>query len=167
MTLETLKDVYVDQLQDLYSADRQAADVTQDLADLARHEDLKAALKRGVAGIAEGRDTLASLIRGHGAAPTGEFCKGMEGLAREARAHAIETDFADDDVRDAVIISQYQRMAHYAIAGYGCCAAFARRLGLNAEAGQMQDCLDKTYHGDSEMSRLAIGEVNPDATATR
>ena len=163
MTLQTLNDVYIDQLQDLYSANRQAQSETEKLAQHAANTDLRAALDRGVKGIGEGIDTLKELIRKHNAAPSGDPCKGMEGLVREARSHAIETAFEDDAVRDAVIITQYQRMVHYAIAGYGCVAAFARQQGYKQDAEQLQTCLDNTYHGDGEMSRIAIGEVNQDA----
>ena len=163
MALQDLKDVYIDQLQDLYSADRQSMQITGKLADQAADPELKAALQRGVEGIEKGKAALETMIRGHDAEPTGEFCRGMEGLVKEADAHALKADFANEDVRDATIISQYQRMAHYAIAGYGCCAAFARRLGLHDEADRLQDCLDNTYHGDKEMTRIAIGGVNRDA----
>ncbi|NBC20755.1 MAG: DUF892 family protein [Alphaproteobacteria bacterium] len=163
MAMNDLKSVYIDQLQDIYSADRQSETVTRKLAEMASDRELKAALKRGIDGIDQGKQALAHIIRSHEAEPTGEFCKGMEGLAKEAEAHVLQADFGDDDVRDAMIISQYQRMAHYAIAGYGCCAAFARRLGYEGEAKTLQDCLDNTYHGDKEMTRIAIGSVNPDA----
>lgn len=163
MTFNTLKDVYIDQLQDLYSADRQALEITRELAQKAANDDLKQALERGVKGISDGLGKIRSLIEAHGADPTDEFCKGMEGLVKEARAHALESDIADSHVRDAVIITQYQRLVHYGIAGYGSLAAFARRLELGNEAETLQDCLDKTYHGDSEMSRIAIGEVNREA----
>lgn len=163
MTMNTLKDVYIDQLQDLYSADRQALEITRELAEKAENRDLKQALERGVRGISEGMEKIGNLIKAHGADPTDEFCKGMEGLVKEARAHAVEADIDDPHVRDAVIITQYQRLVHYGIAGYGSLAAFARRLQLGEEAQTLQDCLDKTYHGDSEMSRIAVGEVNREA----
>lgn len=160
MALNTLKDVYIDQLQDLYSADRQSLDATKKLHEAATNAELKAALKRGVDGIQRGIDALKPIIEGHDAKPTGEFCKGMEGLVKEVKAHVLEADIADDDARDAMIITQYQRMAHYAIAGYGCVVAFARRLELSDEADKLQICLDETYEGDREFTRIATGEVN-------
>ena len=87
----------------------------------------------------------------------------MEGLVKEAKAHAIDAEIEDEDVRDASIISQYQRMTHYALAGYGTVLAFARRLGFKDDAEQLQTCLDNTYSGDREMSQLAEGEVNREA----
>ena len=84
----------------------------------------------------------------------------MEGLVNEARAHALKEDFSSDAVRDAVIITQYQRMAHYAIAGYGCLEAFAKRLDLKDDAQKLQKCLDATYHGDKTMTQIATGGIN-------
>lgn len=160
MSIQTLKDLYIDQLQDLYSANRQAKSVTGKLAGKAHNDKLKDALERGVCGIEEGLETVESLIRKHNEDPRGEFCQGMEGLVKEAKAHAIDAEIKDEDVRDASVISQYQRMTHYALAGYGTVLAFARRLGLEDDAKKLQVCLDKTYSGDREMSQLAEGEIN-------
>ena len=106
-----------------------------------------------------------SLIEGHKADPTGEFCKGMEGLVKEVKAHAINADITDGDVRDASIIAQYQRMAHYAMAGYGTAAAFAERLGLTNDAATLRKCLDDTQSGDRRMTGIAVGTVNAEAMA--
>lgn len=160
MTLSSLKDVYIDQLQDIYSADRQALGATKELRDAATNKELKDALDRGVTGIQKGMDALTTIIKGHDADPTGEFCKGMEGLVKEAQAHVLNADFSDDDVRDAMIITQYQRMAHYGIAGYGCCVAFAKRLGLDEDVSKLEECLDQTYEGDRAMTDLAVGDIN-------
>ncbi|MBO0905851.1 ferritin-like domain-containing protein [Jiella sonneratiae] len=160
MALNSLKDIYIDQMQDIYSADGQAAKVTRELAEAAHNPKLKKALQAGVEGIEEGRRTLAEIIGAHGADPSGEFCKGMEGLVKEARSHALEEEISDADVRDAMIITQYQRMAHYGIAGYGCLVAFAKRLDLTEDAVKLQKCLDATAHGDQTMSELAEFGIN-------
>ncbi|RFC65437.1 DUF892 family protein [Fulvimarina endophytica] len=160
MAISNLKDIYIDQAQDIYSACNQSEKVTRELMNVAHSSDLKNALKAGVEGIEEGKKMLAEIIKGHGADPTGEFCKGMEGLVKEAKAHAIEEDITDPDARDAMIITQYQRMAHYAIAGYGCLVAFATRLDLPEEAKKLQTCLDETAGGDRTMTKLATGGIN-------
>ena len=163
MALNSLKDVYIDQLQDLWSACSQSRDVTQSLAKAAKNDDLKKALEAGAKGITDGMDAVQKLASQHGFDPEGEHCKGMEGLVKEARAHALEEEFGDDDVRDAMIITQYQRMTHYAIAGWGCCKAFATRLGLEEDARLLDECLGNTYDGDEHMTEIATGEVNPAA----
>lgn len=164
MTLSTLKDLYIDQLQVLYSADKQSLEATRKLHETATNDDLKTALSNGVEGIQEGIDTLEGIIKSHDADPDGEFCKGMEGLVKEARAYALNAVFCDDDVRDAMIITQYQRMTHYGLAGHGCLVAFAKRLGLTDDAAKLQTRLDNTYGGDREMTRIATGQIN-DAAA--
>lgn len=161
--MDTLKDLYIDQLRDIYSACKQSRDVTIQLEKAATHSELKEALHSGHKGISDGMTMLEGLIRGHGEEPSGEHCKGMEGLVKEARAHALEEDFSDDAVRDASIITQYQRMAHYAIAGYGCVKAFAGRLGLEDEAAKLDEHLGYTHDGDEHMTKLATGSINADA----
>ena len=160
MALSSLKDVYIDQLQDIYSANRQALDATRKMRDLAGSGELSEALDSGATGIEKGMKIVSDIVTQHGAKPTGEFCKGMEGLVKEVKAHVIDADFGDDDVRDAMIITQYQRMAHYGIAGYGCVVAFAERLGLDAEADKLRECKEETEGGDSRMTGIAVGEVN-------
>jgi ferritin-like metal-binding protein YciE len=163
MTINTLKDLYIDQLQDIYSANRQALKVTQELKQAAHSQDLREALGAGVDGIEQGMAQVKELIQKHDADPRGEHCKGMEGLVAEARAHGIEAEIADEDVRDASIIAQYQRMTHYGISGYGTACAFANRLGLEEDAGVLEACLDNTRDGDEHMTAIASGEVNPAA----
>lgn len=163
MTISTLKDLYIDQLQDLYSANRQALKVTRELKDAASSDQLRKALDAGCDGIERGTEQIKTLIQNHDANPRGEHCKGMEGLVAEARAHGVEADFSDEDVRDASIIAQYQRMSHYGISGYGTVCAFAKRLGLEDDAGVLHECLENTRGGDKHMTQIAAGEVNPAA----
>jgi len=165
MAISTLKDVYIDQLQDLYSANKQALEATQKLRDSAAQSELTSALKRGVAGIEDGLESVSKILRQHDAAPTGEFCKGMEGLVKEVHAHALNADFDNNDVRDTMIITQYQRMVHYALAGYGCVVAFAKRLKLDDDARALEECLDETYSGDQVMTKIAEQDVNAAAAA--
>ncbi|MGR3359519.1 MAG: DUF892 family protein [Paracoccus sp. (in: a-proteobacteria)] len=160
MTVKNLKDLYLDQLGDLYSACKQSMPAVTEMGRAAKSRELSEALINGNQGTARGMEVLAELCSRHDVDPTGEHCKGMEGLVAEARKHAIETDFADDDAQDAAIITQYQRLAHYAIAGYGCVRTFANRLDLDSDAAALQECLDKTWEGDRHMSKIAEGGVN-------
>ncbi|MGR3436044.1 MAG: YciE/YciF ferroxidase family protein [Shimia sp.] len=160
MAIGSLKDVYHDQLQDLYSACKQSLEVTTELGRAAKDETLSKALQDGAQGISQGMDDIASLCADHGIDPEGEHCKGMEGLVKEARAHGIEEDFSDDEARDAMIVTQYQRMAHYAIAGYGCLKAFANRLGFDGDGAVLEKCLDASYDGDRRMTEIATGGIN-------
>ncbi len=160
MTMQNLKDLYFDQLQDLWSANTQALDATAALGRAATDKNLSEALIAGVNGLQDGIQKIEEICNRHGIKPSEEHCLGMQGLVDEAKAHAIDADITDDDVRDAVIITQYQRMVHYGIAGYGCVVAFANRLGEDGDAAILQACLDDTYGGDRTMTDIATGGIN-------
>lgn len=160
MPMNSLKDVYHDQLQDIWSANKQALDIVVALGRAAQDKDLSEALIDGSNGISDGLQKVAEICNANGIKPTGEHCKGMEGLVAEAKAHVLEAEFGDDDVRDAMIITQYQRMVHYALAGYGCLVAFANRLGHDEDGAILQECLDETYDGDRRMTAIATGGIN-------
>lgn len=160
MTLSNLKDVYHDQLQDLWSANTQALEVVTKLGQAADDKALSEALISGANGISDGIEKIAEICKQHDINPDGEHCKGMEGLVKEAHAHALDAEFGDPAVRDAMIITQYQRMVHYALAGYGCLVAFANRLGHDGDGAILNDCLDNTYEGDRTMTQIATGGIN-------
>lgn len=160
MTVKNLEDLYLDQLKDLYSACKQSMPVVTEMARAAQSRELSEALIAGNQGIARGMEVIAELCSRHDVDPSGEHCKGMEGVVSEARKHALQTEFSDEDAQDAAIITQYQRMAHYAIAGYGCVRTFANRLNFDSDAAALQECLDNTWEGDRRMTRIAEGGVN-------
>ena len=165
MSINTLEDVYHDQLQDLYSACQQSLKITTELGRSATDDALQRALKDGANGISDGMQQIAKLCVDHGIDPNGEHCKGMEGLVKEARAHVLEEDFGDDAARDAMIVTQYQRMAHYAVAGYGCLRAFANRLGHDSDGAILSECLDASYSGDRRFTEIATSGLNAAAAA--
>ncbi|SDX08536.1 DUF892 family protein [Roseicitreum antarcticum] len=158
--MNNLKEVYLDQLKDLHSANKQSRDSVRQLSEAASSDGLRRALDAGAAGIADGMSKLETLLAAHDTPSTGTHCKGMEGLVREARAHALKEEFTEGALRDAVIVTQYQRMAHYAIAGYGCAAAFATQLGLTDQAATLKGMLDSAYSGDHTMTELAESGIN-------
>lgn len=160
MPMANLKDVYHDQLQDLWSANTQAVEAVTELGRAAQDKGLSEALIAGVNGMNDGLTKIAEICNCHDINPSGEHCKGMEGLVKEAHAHVLDAQFGDDAVRDAMIITQYQRMVHYALAGYGCLVAFANRLDLDEDGAILQDCLDNTYNGDRTMTDIAKGGIN-------
>ncbi|MEE4154497.1 MAG: ferritin-like domain-containing protein [Erythrobacter sp.] len=165
MSISNLTELYIDQLQDIYSANKQSLEATKSLREAATSNELRSALEDGVNGISQGMEQVKGLIQKHDEDPNGEFCKGMEGIVKEAKAHAINADIDDKDVLDASIITQYQRMAHYGMAGYGTAAAFAERLNLDNDAATLRKCLEETRSGDLRMTGIAVGNVNKDAVA--
>jgi len=165
MAVKNLKDLYIHELKDLYSADKQAKAIHKKLLKVATNSKLKDALENSIKGIDEGMEMLTDICKCHDKKPTGMTCKGMKGLVEEAKHHVLEEDIKDKEVKDASIIAQSQRMTHYAIAGYGTATAFAKSLGFKDDVKKLKKCLDNTYGGDKKMTKLATSGINKKAKA--
>lgn len=156
---ENLTDCYIDELADNWSANDQMKDVVKELAEAASDTRLKDRLNRSADGIERHTETIKELLEEYGETEK-EHCKGMEGLVKEARKHAIEEDIEDDDVRDVVIVAQYQRMCHYGICGIGTAKAFAEALGKGDHVRKLDKILSEIYGADENMTDLAERSVN-------
>jgi ferritin-like metal-binding protein YciE len=162
--MTTLKDLYIEELQDLWSANDQMAEVVSQMADKASDSQLADKLSGSKSGIDEHTRLLKSLISDAGGEESKEHCKGMEGLVREAKKHATESDL-EGAAMDVSIIAQYQRMCHYGIAGFGTTKAFAEALGMDDAVSKLDEALDDIYESDSFMTELAERSRNVDAAA--
>lgn len=154
-----LKDCYVHELKDNWSANNQMEKCVRKLADVAGCERLTKRLERSADGIAKHTETVKSLLDDCGESSK-EHCKGMEGLVTEAKKHAIDADISDNDVRDVIIIAQYQRMCHYGICGFGTAKAFAEALGKSDHVAKLDQMTADVYQADENMSDLAERSVN-------
>ncbi|QYE33113.1 MULTISPECIES: YciE/YciF ferroxidase family protein [Sphingosinicellaceae] len=161
--IETLQELYVDELADLWSANDQMAKALKKIAKHATDPKLKDMLQASQDGIAKHTDVLKALIEGQGEKPKKEHCKGMEGLAAEALKHTVEDAPKSGPVLDAAIIAQYQRMTHYGITGFGTVAAFAKALKLNDDVDKLEAAVADMHRGDDMMSELAESAVNVEA----
>jgi ferritin-like metal-binding protein YciE len=165
MSIDTLQDLYVHELQDNYSANGQMVKVVGELREKASDDQLRQMLDKSIVKIREHNERIADLVRAEGEDPTEEHCKGMEGLVKEARKHGIEESYGDPAVQDAAIIAQMQRMTHYGICGLGCAKAFAQALGKEDAVRELDRDLGDIYSGDTYLSRIAESKVNEDAAA--
>ena len=162
-TPENLKDLYTDELKDLWSANDQMLRCVKKIAGKASDKSLKEMLTSSQAGIAEHTAVLKDLIVSSGEKVSKEHCKGMEGLVAEATKHTGEEAPKKGPVLDAVIIAQYQRMSHYGIAGFGTAAAFAKGLGLQDDQKALDRAVKEIYGSDKFLTKLAETTVNIDA----
>ena len=163
--IEDLKDLYVDELKDLWSANDQMAKTLKRIAPKATDANLKEMLTKSHDGIQTHTDMLKSLIKGQDEKVEKEHCKGMEGLCAEAVKHTIEDAPDKGPVLDATIIAQYQRMTHYGIAGFGTVTAFAEALKLTADTKALKAATKDIYGSDEFASQLANTAVNVAAVA--
>ena len=162
-TPESLQDVYIDELKDLWSANDQMLKVIKKITSKASDASLKDMLTKSQEGIASHTAILKELIAGQDEKVSKDHCKGMEGLAAEAIKHVIEEGPDKGPVLDVLIIAQYQRMTHYGIAGFGTAAAFAKALGLKDDNKKLRDATKDIYASDAFMTKLAETSVNLEA----
>jgi ferritin-like metal-binding protein YciE len=150
-----LKSLYVEELQDLWSANDQMQRFVQKMADKAEDKHLAEGFKQSAAGIGRHTAALRALIEGAGGEQKPEPCKGMEGLVKEAKKH-IKNEAPDrGELLDIVMIAQYQRMSHYGLAGFGTAAAYAKALGRDREHQDLRKMVSEIYKADEYASHLA------------
>lgn len=158
MNLDSLKKLYVHELKDLYSAESQLLSAIPGLIEQAEDDDLKMALQDQYRETRAQIDRLEVIFKGLTFSPRGHHCKGMEGLLAEAKE--LLTGALDDTVRDAALVSAAQRMAHYAIAGYGTARTYASKLGEYEAVDLLQETLEEAGATDRKLTRLAERRLN-------
>jgi ferritin-like metal-binding protein YciE len=161
MARESLQDLYVEQLQDLYSAEEQILDALPKMAKKTSHPELRKAFENHEKVTREQVKRLETIFGDLGTKPGGHKCKGMEGLIEEGEETMKE--FSDSDVLDAAMIASAQRVEHYEIAGYGCARTYANMLGHENHADLLQRTLDEEGQTDEKLTTLAETVVNIDA----
>ena len=161
MALDSLRELYVEQLRDLYSAETQILEALPAMAEKASNRELKAGFTEHERLTREHVKRLDAIFDGMGEKPAGHHCRGMEGLLKEGKE--MVKDRGDPDAVDAGLIAAAQRVEHYEIAGYGCVRTYARHLGLEDHARTLQTTLDEEGETDHRLTHLAETIVNPRA----
>lgn len=161
ITLETLHDLYLHELRDLYSAENQLLDALPKMADAASAPELKDAFATHLDQTRTHVARLESLFERLGEDPSGETCEAMKGLIREGENYVKAG--GSDEVRDAGLIGAAQRVEHYEIAGYGTVRSLATRLGETEAANLLQLTLDEEGETDELLTDIAESFVNPAA----
>jgi ferritin-like metal-binding protein YciE len=163
-TVDSLKSLLVEQVKDLYDAEKRLTKAIPKLAKASTNEELSAALEEH---LDETRNHVARLEQVFDLLderPKSKPCEGMKGLIEEGDEHAKE-DYDDDDLRDAMIIGSAQRVEHYEIAGYGTAIAHARLLGLEDVVEVLEATLEEEKAADQKLTEVAETVVNLEAAA--
>ncbi len=160
-TFETLRDLYIEELRDLYSAETQLLDALPKMAEAATSLELRNAFEAHFTETQEHARRLERIFEQLDEDPSGETCEAMKGLVKEGDSYVKAK--GDDDVRDAGLIGAAQRVEHYEIAGYGTVRSLARRLGENSAAELLQQTLDEEGAADQKLTDIAESKVNIDA----
>ena len=163
MKLNTLHDLYVDELKDLYNAEHQILKALPKMATAASDAQLAKAFTDHLAQTKDQVARLDKIFKKLDVSPKGKTCKAMQGLLEEGKD--ILNEDADPAVKDAALIAAAQRVEHYEMAGYGCVRTFARLLGEDSAADLLQETLDEEGAADKKLTKLAETVINVEAVA--
>jgi ferritin-like metal-binding protein YciE len=153
MDLESLRDLYIEELNDLYSAENQLVKALPKMAKAATAKALKNGFQKHLKQTKEHVNRLEKIFDGLGVSPGNKTCKAMEGLIEEG--DEVISEDADPDVKDAALIAAAQRVEHYEIAGYGCVRTYAQLLGNKRAAQSLQKTLNEEGATDKTLTTLA------------
>jgi ferritin-like metal-binding protein YciE len=161
MPAETLQDLLVEELKDLYSAENQLVKALPKMAKAANAPELSEAFEEHLEETKGQVERLERIFEGLEGSPKGKKCVGMEGLIEEGKEIISEHD--KSSLRDAALICAAQKVEHYEIAGYGCARTFAQLLGMDDAVALLQATLDEEGNADKKLTELAETIINVEA----
>jgi ferritin-like metal-binding protein YciE len=161
MELETLEELYVEELKDLWSAENQILKAMPRMIKAANHRELKRAFTMHERQTRGQVKRLERIFRQLDESPRGKKCVGMEGLLKEGAE--LISERPDPDVLDAGLLSAAQHVEHYEMAGYGTVRTWARLLGRDDQAELLQQTLDEEGATDHLLTELAERLINVEA----
>ena len=159
--LNSLEDLYTDQLRDLYSAEVQLVEALAIMSEAATSAELKASLMEHLDGTVDHLNRLEEIFKSYGESPRGKHCATIQGLVHECR-ELIHADIGPD-VLDAGIIALTQKAEHYEIAGYGTLRAYAILFGDEKSEEVFRATLDEEKEFDHKLTDIAIKSINKEA----
>lgn len=161
MKLESLKDLYLEQLKDLHSAETQLIDALPKMAEAASSPDLRKAFNDHLRQTNEHVRRLERIFQDLQESPGGHTCEGMKGLIKEGEQMIHQR--GEPSVIDAGLIAAAQRVEHYEIAGYGTLRTYAELLGRNEHVSLLERTLREEEETDERLTELAESHVNQEA----
>jgi ferritin-like metal-binding protein YciE len=153
MEMESLKDLMIDELKDLYSAENQILKALPKMIKKATSAELKSGFEKHLKETEGHVERLDKIFQQLGASPRGKKCKGMEGIIEDGE-ELMEED-ADPEVMDAGLIGAAQHVEHYEMAGYGCVRTYSELLGISDVAKLLQRTLDEEKATDEKLTELS------------
>ncbi len=161
--MKTLKDLFEHQLKDLFSAENQLIDALPKVANKASDSKLKKAFENHLEETKEQKKRLQEICDELEISPKGETCKAMKGLISETESFIEEA--GNNEIMDAGLIAEAQRIEHYEIAGYGTAVRYAKELGYDNIASKLQKTLDEEYDANGKLNKLAENKLNKKAVS--
>lgn len=163
MKLDSFENLFVHEMKDLLSAEKQLVKALPNMAKGASNEALKIAIEEHLEETKVQVERLERILETLNKAPRAEHCKAMEGLIQEGSDLLEEEGQAS--VKDAALIGASQRVEHYEIAAYGTALCLAELLGNQKAAHLLQETLEEEKKADKKLTKLALSEINVDVEA--
>lgn len=162
MKLNGLKELFLDELKDLYSAESQLVKALPKMAKTATSEQLRAAFNDHLEQTRGHVNRLEQIAENLGVKLSGKKCKAMEGLIKEGK-EVIDSNGANDII-DLALIAAAQRVEHYEISAYGSARTVAEQLGNASAAQLLQETLDEESATDEKLTNIAEKDLYPNAS---
>jgi ferritin-like metal-binding protein YciE len=161
MEMESLRDLFLDELRDMYHAEGQMIKSLPRMAKKADSDELRTAFEEHLEETKKQQERLQEVFQLFEEKPKTKVCKGMQGIIEEGK-EMMQEDI-DADVLDAALIAAAQRAEHYEIAVYGTLRTYAQLLGEEEAADILQEILDEEGTTDKKLTALAE-KLNVEAT---
>src|ERR687896_1165975 len=163
MEMESLRDLYIDELKDLWSAEKQLVKALPKMAKAATNPELAKAFTDHLRQTEQQVQRLEQIFQELGESPRGKKCVGMEGLIEEGQE--LVNEDPEPEVLDAGLIMKAQHVEHYEIAGYGTVRTYAQLLGADRQAQLLQQTLDEEGETNKLLTQLAESSINMEAAS--
>jgi ferritin-like metal-binding protein YciE len=160
----TLHDAFIDELRDVYDAERQLTKALAKLAKAATSPPLREAFESHLEETQAQIERLDQVFESLDEKARGKHCEGIAGIIEEGKK-IMEEDF-DDAAMDASLIAAAQRAEHYEMAAYGTLVAWARAMGHTEAAELLEETLDEEKAADEKLSSIAEAGINQEAAET-
>ena len=159
-SMKTLRDLYIHELKDIYSAEKQLTKALPKMIKATNSDELRQAFKDHLDETERHVERIEKIFESYEKKPGGEKCKAMEGLVKEGEDFIKENKDADPDVLDAGLIAAAQRVEHYEIAAYGTAITYAKSLGEKEAAEILGQTLEEEKGADKTLTKVARSGVN-------
>lgn len=162
MKINNLNDLYIDQIRDLYNAEKQVEKSLPKMVKSSSSQELQHGFEMHLEQTKQQIDRLTQIFEELNIRPTGKACQGMEGILTEGEEF-LKDKGIDPAVKDAALIASAQRVEHYEIAGYGTARTYAQKLGYTKAAKLLEQTLQEERQTDEKLTQLAESGINQQA----
>ena len=161
MAVKSVNDLLLDELRDIYHAEKQLVKALPKMAKATKSDKLRQAIEHHLDETKGHVERLDQIFRQLDARSSGQRCEAMEGLIEEAKE--MMDDVTTPEVLDAAMITAAQKVEHYEIASYGSVCALAEALGHKDAARLLEQTLGEEKAADQKLNQIALSGVNQSA----